>query len=29
MRMLGVSTAVLFAVIDVLIRRDPSVAPLH
>lgn len=26
--MLGVSTAVLFAVIDVLIRRDPAVAPV-
>jgi hypothetical protein len=27
MLMLGVSTAVLFADIDVLIRRDPTVAP--
>jgi hypothetical protein len=28
MLMLGVSTAVLFAVIDVVIRRDPAVAPV-
>jgi hypothetical protein len=28
MLMLGVSAAALFAVIDVLIRRDPAVAPL-
>ena len=29
MLMLGVSAAVLFAVIDVLIRRDPAVAPVR